>query len=116
VSALEETLLWQLKAAKIPAPEREVRVTNGRRWRFDFAWPALMVAAEVEGGVWTRGRHLRGRGFEADCFKYGEAAILGWRVIRVTSSMIRGGEALDLIARALDAARREAGTEARNAL
>lgn len=38
----EETLLLQLRALKLPAPEREYRFHPGRRWRFDFAWPSLI--------------------------------------------------------------------------
>ncbi len=26
----------------------------GQRWRFDFAWPALMLAVHVNGGAWVR--------------------------------------------------------------
>lgn len=74
-----------------------------RRWRFDLAWPGVKVACEIEGGIWANGRHTRGSGFEGDCIKYSEAAILGWRVIRVTGGMIEDGRALALIRRALAA-------------
>jgi hypothetical protein len=40
------------------------------------------VALEVEGGVFSRGRHVRPAGFIADCEKYNAAAIAGWRVVR----------------------------------
>ena len=59
-----------------------------RRWRFDFAAPAAMVAIEIEGGVWTRGRHSRGVGMVADMQKYNSAAAIGWSVIRVTPAMM----------------------------
>ncbi len=89
-----------LQAAGLPAPEREYRFAPPRRWRFDFAWPAQRLALEVEGGVWTGGRHVRGAGYERDCEKYSEAALRGWRVLRVTSGMMRDGRALQLLARA----------------
>lgn len=46
MSELEETLAFHLKAAKLPAPEREYRFDPERRWRFDFAWPDQMLAVE----------------------------------------------------------------------
>jgi very-short-patch-repair endonuclease len=55
-----------------------------RKWRFDFAAPKPMVAIEIEGGVWTRGRHSRGAGMVADMRKYNTATALGWKLIRVT--------------------------------
>jgi very-short-patch-repair endonuclease len=65
-----------------------------RRWRFDFAWPALRLAVGVEGGTWTAGRHSRGAGYEADCEKYAAALIDGWRVLRVTTGQVRSGAAI----------------------
>lgn len=100
-SALENKLLFQIRATKLPEPVREVRFIEHRRWRADFAWPDKLLIVEVEGGVWMNGRHTRGKGFEADCEKYNEAALAGWNVIRVTSTHIRTGEALDWIRRAL---------------
>ncbi|NIP25770.1 MAG: hypothetical protein GWN94_02580, partial [Phycisphaerae bacterium] len=50
-------------------------------WRFDFAYKTERVAVEVEGGVYTQGRHTRGEGFEEDCEKYNQATLLGWRVL-----------------------------------
>lgn len=68
-----------------------------------MAWIGLMVALEVEGGTWIRGRHVRPQGYSLDCIKYSEAAILGWIVIRVTSDMIKSGKAIDLLERAIKA-------------
>lgn len=72
----------------IPHPEREYKFAPGRKWRFDFAWPEQKVAVEIEGGIWSHGRHVRGSGFSADCEKYNAAASLGWRVLRVTDQQL----------------------------
>ena len=104
----ELALATHIGWAKVePLPHTEYVFDPTRRWRFDFAWPELRVACEVEGGTFTAGRHSRGRGFEADCVKYDEAAIAGWLVLRVTTAMVNDGRALRLIERAI-AARRAA--------
>ena len=77
-SALEDGLAARIRAEGLPAPLRDLRFCS-RRWRFDFAWPDRMLALEVEGGTYSRGRHTRPEGFERDCEKYAEATIRGWR-------------------------------------
>lgn len=77
----------------IPEPALEYRFNPERRWRFDYAWPKVQVAVEVEGGIWTRGRHTRGAGFLADMEKYNFAAKVGWRVFRFTPDQLANGEA-----------------------
>ncbi len=84
-------------AAGLPAPTLEHRFAPPRRWRFDLAWPSLRLALEIEGGVWTGGRHVRGNGYERDAEKYNAATLAGWRVLRVTTGMIRDGRALALL-------------------
>ena len=96
----ERTLAFQIKAIGLPAPEPEHHFAPPRRWRFDFAWPDYNLAVEVEGGTWSRGRHTRGAGFEKDCEKYNEAALLGWTVLRFTTSMVEDGRAINMIERA----------------
>ena len=115
MSALEEALLIQVKACKLPMPEREYRfgaVAAGgpgkglrkrlqeaglKDWRFDFAWPDLMLAVEVEGGGWIQGRHNRGEGFLMDLRKYGAAQRMGWTVYRTAGELIKSGEAVHTI-------------------
>ena len=72
-----------LRSVGLPVPVREHRFHPVRRWRFDYAWPEQRVALEVEGGVWTGGRHTRGAGFLGDIEKYNAAVVDGWRVVRV---------------------------------
>ena len=101
-SRLEETLALHIRAANLPAPVREHRFAPPRRWRFDFAWPDLMLAAECEGATWTNGRHVRGKGIENDMEKYNQAALDGWVLLRFTAQMINSGEALAQIEQALN--------------
>jgi len=105
VSHLEGALDLQMRAARLPRPMREWPFHEGRRWRFDRAWPSRLVAVEVEGGIWARragpGRHTRPLGFERDCEKYNQAALDGWLVLRVTEGMILRGLALQQIELAL---------------
>lgn len=85
------------------SPETEYRFDPKRRWRFDFAWPTHLLALEVEGAVWTNGRHTRGSGFIKDMEKYNRAAVLGWRVLRTTPSELCMQETVEMIKNALNA-------------
>ena len=69
----------------------------GRRWRFDYAIPSAMVAIEVEGGIYTKGRHTRGKGFEADIEKYNTAESMGWHVLRVTPEWLCAPKTIELV-------------------
>lgn len=57
-------------------------------WRFDFAWVDWKVAVELEGGIWTGGRHTRGAGYASDVLKYNAALLQGWAVYRITVNML----------------------------
>lgn len=51
-----------------------------RKWRFDYAFPELKIAIEIDGGVFTGGRHSGGIGQKKDMEKMNAAAELGWLV------------------------------------
>jgi len=72
-----------------------------RRWRLDYFWRGnrggLAIGIEIEGGVYTRGRHTRGRGFEEDLVKYNEATMRGIRVLRFSSGQVLRGEAREFL-------------------
>lgn len=102
MSNLEKQLEFQMKVAKLPKPEKEVRFHQSRRWRFDFAYPDIKLAIEVEGGIWKAGRHNRAKGFIQDCEKYNTALLLGWRVLRFPSVAVADGTALQMIEQALE--------------
>lgn len=82
---------------------RELKFHPVRRWRFDYAIPSHKVAIEVEGGVWTQGRHTRPKGFLGDMEKYNTATAMGWRILRVTPDTLTTGATLDLVRQTLSA-------------
>jgi hypothetical protein len=96
-----ETLLIQLQLSGLPEPQREFMFHRKRKWRFDLAWPELLIAVEIEGGIWSGGRHVRGEGYEADCEKYNEAQLAGWMVLRFTPRMIKKDKAGGVIETAI---------------
>jgi hypothetical protein len=53
-----------------------------RNWRFDFAHPDTKIAVEIDGGIWSNGRHVRGQGYSEDCIKLNKATAAGWRIFR----------------------------------
>lgn len=64
----------------------ELRFDENRRWRFDFAIPALKIAIEYEGGIFlAKSGHNTSKHYTKDTDKYNRAVVLGWRVIRVTA-------------------------------
>jgi very-short-patch-repair endonuclease len=94
-SALEATFLQTWKWASVlnnmsvvdPTPEYRFHPT--RKWRFDFAWPRQKVAVELEGGIWTGGRHGTALGMIADMDKYNAAARQGWLVLRFSGKHLK---------------------------
>lgn len=97
MSDLEELLGQYIKLSGLPAPSREYRFHPRRRWRFDFAWPRYKVAVEIDGGIYHRGRHVRGSGFERDAEKRNAAVMAGWRVLHFTSRHVKSGLAVQAI-------------------
>ena len=79
---------------QLDVPKAEYRFLKKRRFRFDFAWPSLKIAIEIEGGVWSGGRHTRGAGYSRDIEKYNLATRAGWKVYRFTPQMVKSGEAI----------------------
>lgn len=94
-------MAW-LERFGLPVPEPEYRFHPDRKWRFDYAWPDKMIALEVEGGVWSKGRHTRPSGFIGDMEKYNAAAVLGWRVIRCQPQDIKNLGVVDVVKRILE--------------
>ena len=77
----------------------ELMFHKTRQWRFDFAIPGFKLALEYEG----RGLgHLSWSEYAKDCEKYTWAALLGWRVVRITANMIQDGRAGPLVRHAIN--------------
>ena len=91
----EAALAWQLKALGIPF-ETEFVFAPPRKWRADFAL-ADKVLVEVDGGIWSGGRHTRGRGFLGDLEKKRAATKLGYRLIAFSTQEVTDGIALKFI-------------------
>lgn len=93
--------------------EREYQFYSKRKWRADyliFRNPhaakhpqsyKMTALVEIEGSVWTQGRHTRGSGFSADLIKYNMAAACGYTLFRFSTEMILRGEAKEFIAKYL---------------
>ena len=74
-----------------------------RKWRFDYMLEPLedKTAIEIEGAIWTRGRHTRGAGYQKDLEKYREAAFRGYKVYRFSTEEVLKGVAREFIKRHL---------------
>ncbi len=76
--------------------EQDYKFHPTRKWRFDFALHQDKIAVEVEGGIFTQGRHTRGNGYIGDMQKYNAAVCLGWRVLRYGTAQINGNVLKDI--------------------
>lgn len=105
-----ETLKLALRALGIAPEMDEYRFHPQRQWRFDLAWPSLMIAVEIDGGEWlSRGGRAVGRhAHAADYEKLNEATIMGWRILRFTGSQVDQDPTAcaEMIARAIASCRK----------
>lgn len=101
-SALEArfALLWDASGG--PELLREYRFDGTRRWRADFALESARLLIEIEGGVWSKGRHVSPKGFMNDAEKYLAAALQGWSVLRLTEPQLTLGTIRQILAYARD--------------
>jgi len=85
-----ERLLWEILNDAYPGQwESEHKGIEGRKYRFDCANPSKKIAVEIEGGLWTYGRHNRPIGMEQDMAKYNAAVVDGWKVLRYSPETLR---------------------------
>ncbi len=78
-------LLYWCKEHSVQLQE-EYKFHPDKKYRFDWAIPALMIAVEYEGIFSDKSRHTTRGGFIKDTEKYNTASGLGWRVFRFTAN------------------------------
>lgn len=64
---------------------KELKFSDKRKFRFDYAIPFYRIAVEFEGIISTKSRHTTITGYTRDCEKYNLAQIEGWKVLRYTA-------------------------------
>ena len=79
----EKIVLSFFRGSGVPMPKPEHRFHHERKWRFDFAWLDQKLALEVQGGIWSYGRHTRGAALLKEWEKLNTAASMGWRIMYV---------------------------------
>jgi very-short-patch-repair endonuclease len=97
----ESQLAYMLGAMGISFT-REFLAIPERRYRFDFRLDGTNILVEVQGGVWmNKAGHNTGAGITRDCEKFSLAVANGYKVMPLTPSQIKTGEALVWIEQAL---------------
>lgn len=82
-SELEESFLELVRAAGLPAPQRQAQIVLGDgepAVRVDFAWRRQRLVVETDGRRYHRGAVV----FETDRRKDQRLVLAGWRVTRIT--------------------------------
>ena len=90
-----------LKSHGIPEPTTEYRFAPPRRWRMDYAWPDAKLALEVQGGIWTRGRHSRPAALLKEWEKLNTGATMGYRFLFCQPADLLKPETINAIKAAL---------------
>jgi len=74
----------------------EFKFHHTRKWRFDFLFPNR-VALEVQGGLFSGGRHSRGASLLKEHEKLNNAACMGYRVLYCIPQNLCMQETVDMI-------------------
>jgi very-short-patch-repair endonuclease len=85
-SALETRVARLLRTGRLPVPVRQFVISAAGRFvaRVDFAYPALLIAIEVD----SRRHHLDPRDWERDLARRNTLSAMGWLVLHFTSERI----------------------------
>ncbi|WP_312209980.1 DUF559 domain-containing protein [Acinetobacter variabilis] len=93
INMFEAKLARELKTLKIKF-EQEFYFHPDRKWRADFHLIDKKILVEIEGGIWSGGRHTRGKGYLGDMEKYNAATMMGFQVIRFSTDQVKSGHAI----------------------
>lgn len=100
-SYLETQFERLLLRHQLPQPVREYKFHPIRKWRFDFAWPKIKLAVEIDGGTFggtkMLGNHAIGKRYQEDCIKSNAAQLDGWAVLRADREMVCTEEFGDIV-------------------
>lgn len=107
-----DEILHYCRRRGLPPPALEYQFVSFRDWKFDLAWPELLVAVEIQGGSFggkpcpvckrrPGGRHNSGPAMRDEFEKLAHAAIRGWSVIPLMPEQVKEATGLDWIRRAL---------------
>lgn len=79
---------------------QEYRFHPERKWRLDFAIPALKLGIEIDGGIWrpSGGAHSRPANIQRDIEKANALTMLDWRLLRFSPVEIKSGESIRMTA------------------
>lgn len=91
---------WFAEHGVIATPE--VKFHPDRKWRFDFTFDNR-VALEVQGGLFSGGRHSRGAALMKEHEKLNAAACLGWRVLFCIPQNLCMVETVEMVKEAINA-------------
>lgn len=97
-----ENMVIDLLRAEGLSARREVTFHNKRKWKIDIVLEDYPIAIEVEGGVFSGGRHVRGQGYEKDCEKYNEVGLSGLLLLRFTTGQVKRGKVIPMVQRAIE--------------
>lgn len=103
---------WKLwaQAYDLPEPAEEFRFDPERKYRLDAAWPDLMLALEIHGGMRAyHPSHMSYSQRRRDMDKILSAQAKGWRVLEFEWKDIKTGSAVPLIQEVMALRREELG-------
>ena len=89
ISLLEQKFdfLWEQLFPEIDL-DTEVRLIEGRRFKYDYVSIAGSCCVEINGQIWQVGGHSTGKGLMRDYEKLNLAQSLGYCVFQLSSEMI----------------------------
>jgi hypothetical protein len=79
---------WSVFAPAYPLVDDDLSLrlpfaNSGRRFKADFCHVGTRVCIEIQGGVWSGGKHGRGAGIKTDAIKLAIAQRNGWQLFQV---------------------------------